>query len=60
MKLLRCNGRELEVRDVGPVVCRLAAGAAPIKLHGWHLLDNDAARALLRDLVEAGACPSGS
>jgi hypothetical protein len=60
MKLLHCNGRELEVRDVGPVVFRLTAGGAPIKLHGWQILDDDAARALLRELREASACVCAS
>ena len=55
MKLLTCNGRELEVRDVGPVVYRLLAGDVPIKLHGRFVLDDDAARDLLRELREAGA-----
>jgi hypothetical protein len=54
MKLIRCNGRELEVRDVGPVVYRLAASAVPIKLHGWRILEDDAARELLRQVQEAG------
>jgi hypothetical protein len=55
MKLLTCNGRELEVRDVGPVVYRLVAGEVPIKLHGRFAMDDDAARDLLRELIEAGA-----
>jgi hypothetical protein len=32
LKLVRCNGRELEVRDVGPVIFRLPARGTPIKL----------------------------
>ena len=55
VKLLTSNGRELEVRDVGPVVYRLVAGDVPIKLHGRFVLDDDAARDLLRELREAGA-----
>jgi len=44
-----------EVRDVGPAVYRLLAGDVPIKLHGRFVLDDDAARDLLRELREAGA-----
>ena len=38
LKLLSCNGRILEVREVGPVVYRLEAAAHPIKLHGDFVL----------------------
>jgi hypothetical protein len=54
MKLLRCDGRLLEVRDVGPVIFRLAATAVPLKLHGWRLMEDAEARELIRSLKEAG------
>jgi hypothetical protein len=47
MKLIVCNG---------PVVYRLVAGEAPIKVHGRLLLEDGAARDLLRELREAGPC----
>jgi hypothetical protein len=43
MKLLRCNGRSLEVRDVGPVINGLAAARRPIKLHGVLPLEEEQA-----------------
>jgi hypothetical protein len=56
-KILRCNGRHLEVRDVGPVIYELAANSVPIKLHGTFLLEDDAARELVRQLVDAQKNP---
>jgi len=29
MKLLRCNGRVLKIREVGEVVCRMSASQGP-------------------------------
>lgn len=51
MKLLYCDGSVLEVRDVGPVVFRLRAGRAPIKRHGYEILEDEAARAVVRELL---------
>ena len=56
MKLIVSNGRELEVREAGPVIYRLVARNAPIKLHGHFLLGDDEARDLLRKVREAGTC----
>jgi hypothetical protein len=49
MKLVISNGKELEVREVGP------AGAVPIKLHGRFVLEDAEARDLLSELRKAGA-----
>jgi hypothetical protein len=43
----------LEVCDIVGSVFRLAATAVPIKLHGVVLLEDDAARELVRELAEA-------
>ena len=51
MKLVHCDGRTLTVRDAGPVVFRMVARDAPIKVNGWRLLEDDDARALLRELL---------
>ena len=51
MKLVSSNGKILEVRDAGPVIFRLTAGVVPIKFNGKHLMEDDAARDLLRDLL---------
>lgn len=53
LKLLWSNGRVLEVRPVGDVVYRLEARRIPIKLHGNHVLEDDEARELCRQLSAA-------
>jgi hypothetical protein len=53
VKLLRCNGRVLEVIEVGPVVFRLAARNGPIKLHGVFVVDDQVADEWVRQLAEA-------
>ncbi len=59
MKLIHSTGAVLEVRDVGPVIFRLRAGAAPIKRNGWEIVDNDAAREILRELLALGIYEGG-
>lgn len=50
-KLIYCNGSVLEVRDVGPVIFRLTAGVVPIKRHGYEIMEDAAARDVLKDLL---------
>lgn len=54
MKLVWCDGRTLEVRDLGPVLYTLRAGTVPIKLNGYEILEDDQARDLLRELLATG------
>lgn len=56
MKLFIGNGRTLDVRDVGPVMIQLSArkNGPPIKLNGHHLMSDDEARDVLRDLLSTG------
>ena len=56
MKLLRGNGKVLEVRDAGPVIVRFRARAdgPPIKLNGWFLMTEDDARARLEEVRATG------
>ncbi len=54
MKLIHSTGRELEVRDVSDVVFRLRAGAVPIKLNGWRIVEDAEARATIRELMATG------
>jgi hypothetical protein len=49
----------LEVREVGDVVYTLAANGVPIKLHGTVILEEDAARNLVRDLAAAQKVRTG-
>src|SRR5258708_3149592 len=58
-KLLHGTGKTLEVRDVGPVLFRLTAGAVPIKVNGYHVVEDDEARAALRDLLASGLYHGG-
>lgn len=59
MKLIKSTGAVLEVRDVGPVVFRLRAGAIPIKRNGWQIVEDDAARDILRELLALGIYEGG-
>jgi hypothetical protein len=60
MKLLRGNGRELEVYDLADPVFRMTATAVSIKCRGSFVLEDDAARELLRELVATQRAPGGS
>jgi hypothetical protein len=59
VKLIHSTGALLEVRDVGPVIFRLAAGRVPIKRNGWAILEDDAARVVLRELLATGLYSGG-
>ena len=59
MKLIHSSGAILEVRDLGPVVFRLRAVTAPIKINGYRILEDDAARGLLRELLAYGLYEGG-
>ena len=51
MKLIYSNGRELICYEVRPVY-RITTTSVPIKHNGYKILDDDAARAILRELLE--------
>ncbi len=59
MKLIHSNGAILEVRDLGPVVFRLRAATVPIKVNGYRMIEDDAARGLLRELLACGLYEGG-
>lgn len=60
MKWLRSNGVVLEVRDVGPVIFRLASPDKRTMIaHRDEVLDDDVARAVLRELLETGLYEGG-
>lgn len=56
MKLVRGNGKEVTVRDIGPVLMtiRSRSGGPPIKHNKWQILEDDAARDLVRELLQTG------
>ena len=58
MKLVRSNGKELTVRDAGPVIFRLRAAASPLPLKDDVMEDADA-KALLRELLASGLYEGG-
>ncbi len=59
MKYVECDGRHIEVRDVGEVIFRLTTSGIPIKAHGTRLMKDDDARALLRELIDSGLYEGG-
>lgn len=56
MKLIASNGEELTVRDAGPVLMtvRRRPGGPPIKLNETRVVDDVAARATIRELLDTG------
>jgi hypothetical protein len=54
LKLIRSNGRELEVREVGPAIFRLHARNVPIKLNGWRIVGDEEARSIVREQLATG------
>jgi hypothetical protein len=57
MKLVRSNGRRLEVWDVPgtkPIYTLDAKGGPPLGLNGWRLLANNVARAIVKQIIAAG------
>jgi plasmid stability protein len=58
MKILRCDGRTLDVYDAR-LIMRLRAGPAPIRAHGTRVLDEDEAREILKQALREGATKEG-
>ena len=56
MKLLRCDGAELTVYDLGAALyqIRVRDGGPPIKHNGWQIVEDDAARELAQELRSTG------
>lgn len=60
MKLVRSDGRELTVRDVGPVIYRLLhAPGIPTPIVASEIMEDDAARELCHDLAALGIYQRG-
>lgn len=60
MKLLYGNGKVFEIRDVGPVIFRLTAGAqVPIKFNDCRVVEDDEARDRCRELLGSGLYVGG-
>ena len=55
MKLLRGNGKTLEVWEIGEMVMSLEAGLAPIKCNGWFMLPDEIAREQVKEHIAQGA-----
>lgn len=55
MKLVFCNGKHLEVRDVSEIICTIDAREETyLGVHGYHIMEDDEARALLQKLKQLG------
>lgn len=60
MKLIFCDGKVLEVREVGPVIYRLEARSVPLHpAGGFRLVEEEKARELLRQLRASGLYDGG-
>lgn len=55
---IKCDGKVLECREVGPVIFRLKANSIPIKLT-TRLVDDVEARRILRELLDLGLYEGG-
>ena len=53
MKLVKSDGRNLEVRDLSEPLYCLSAVNRPFKLHGWRIMPDDEARELVRRVAQA-------
>jgi hypothetical protein len=53
MKLLRSNGRILEIYDIGPVLMRISAINLPLKENGLHIVSDDQVREKVSDLIDS-------
>jgi len=53
MKLVKCDGRTLEVRDVSEPVYKLQGEYIPV--HGYQIMEDDEARKLCKSLKKQGA-----
>ena len=54
MKILRCNGRTMEVYDA-KLIMKLECRDFPIKFHGTHVLSDDKARDVVKQAMRDGA-----
>ena len=59
MKLLICDGRQLEVFDVTGPIYRLKSAGVPIKAHGRRLVSEAKARRILEELRATGLYEGG-
>ena len=53
MKLIKCDGRTLEVRDVSEPLYKLQGEYIPI--HGYHIMEDEDARRICASLKKSGA-----
>lgn len=55
MILIHSDGRTLDVYRMPDPIMRLVADrGCPLKMNGWHVMDEEAARAALREIVATG------
>lgn len=54
MKLVYSTGKVLQVYDLASPLVTLRAIEVPIRYNGYHILDDDKAREVLRELLRTG------
>ncbi len=53
MKLLRSNGRHLEIYDIAATpLMRISSIQFPLKHNGWRIVEDDIARSLVREIID--------
>ena len=55
MKLVECNGKELVIYELGPVLMRFKMRNVPIKHNGARRVEDEEARRIARELIASGA-----
>lgn len=53
MKLIRSNGKVLEVYDIGPLLMTVTKINVPMKENGWQMIEDDVARHKMRDIIDS-------
>lgn len=54
MKLVYSNGKKLEVYDLGSPVIAFRAHEVPLKYNGYRIVQDDAARDIVREVLKSG------
>jgi hypothetical protein len=53
MKLLRSNGKILEIYDLGHLLMTVTKINMPVKENGWQIVDDDIARGKVSTLIDS-------
>ena len=53
MKLIWCNGKRMEIRDVGPILVEFYMINVPLKDNGYQLIDDETARQKICRIIDS-------